>query len=69
MDIEVKKYLRIGIAKMINIKVYPYDKVGKSGALEEIEPLYEGPVDEAPEEIKEMYYVKVSLGNPTIYYV
>lgn len=69
MKIETKKYMQIGIARNQNIKVYEYEKVKEKENLFDIVPLYEGKVDNAPREIRELFYVKVELGNPTIYYV
>jgi hypothetical protein len=69
MKVDVKNYLKIGMCRLINIKVYEYDKVKDLEKLEGVIPLYEGSVEDAPYEIKEKIYVKCELGNPTIYYV
>lgn len=69
MNIEIKKYQKIGISRSQNIKVYKYEEVKDIDDLSKIAPLYEGQVEDAPKEIKEQYYVKVELGNPTIYYI
>ncbi len=69
MKVEVKEYLKIGTSRLQNIEVYEYEKVKDLDDLTNIEPIYKGSVDEAPEEIKEKVYVKASLGNPTIYYI
>ena len=57
---ELKKHMQIGTARKQYIKVYVY-------STEEL--LYEGEVDDAPREIREKFYVKALLGNPTVYYV
>ncbi len=69
MKVEVKEYLKIGTSRLQNIEVYEYEKVKDLDDLTDIEPIYKGSVDEAPEEIKEKVYVKASLGSPTIYYI
>ncbi len=69
MKVEVKPYLSIGLARLQNIKVYEYEKVKDLDSLKEVEPLYEGTVNEAPQNIKDAIYVKCELGNPCIYYI
>lgn len=69
MKVEVKKYMQIGIARNQTIKVYEYEKVKGISNIQDITPLYEGKVEDAPKEIKESFYVKVELGEPTIYYI
>lgn len=69
MKVEVKKYMQIGIARNQNIKVYEYAKVKDNNNLQDITPLYEGKIEDAPKEIRESFYVKVELGDPTIYYI
>lgn len=69
MKVDVKEYLTVGVARSMDVKVYEYEKVKDLESLKEIEPMYEGSVDDAPREIREKIYVKVDLGNPTIYYV
>lgn len=53
-----KNYLPIGESRLLNIKVIV------DGNL-----VYEGMVEDAPDEIKEMKYYKIEMGNPIIYYV
>ena len=69
MHTEVKEYLPIGSARLQNIKVYKYEDVKDLDSLKEVTPIYEGMVDDAPREIREMKYVKCQLGSVTIYYV
>ena len=61
MNIEFKKYCKIGMSRLLNIKVI----------LNDDELIYEGEVDEAPKDIKERYYYRVQLvGNrDAIYFV
>ena len=60
MFVGFKKYEKIGLAKMINIKVIQNDQ----------DVIYEGPVEDAPEEVKNMYYYKITLASKvTTYYV
>ena len=59
MEIEEKKYGKISGFRKMNIKVLTKTN----------EILYEGEVDNASEDIKNLYYYKVMLGNPTIFYV
>ncbi len=60
MFVDFKKYVKIGLAKSINIKVIKNDK----------DVIYEGSIDDAPQDIKDMYYYKVELLNKvTTYYV
>lgn len=52
----IKKYSKIGTARLINIKVIKNDK----------DVIYEGLVDEAEDDIKELYYSKVNLDSNII---
>ena len=69
MKVEVKKYMQIGIARNQNIRVYEYEKVKDINTMQDITPIYEGKIEDAPNEIRESFYVKVELGDPTIYYI
>ena len=60
MYVSFKKYVRIGLATSVNIKVIQNDT----------DVIYEGPADSAPEEIKNMYYYKITLSSKVnTYYV
>ena len=60
MNIEFKKYGKIGATRLMKIKVILNDN----------EVIYEGEVDTAPKKIREMYYYKVELVNrDAVYYV
>lgn len=59
MEIEEKKYGKISGFRKMNIKVITKDN----------NVLYEGAVDFASEDVKNLYYYKILLGNPTIFYV
>lgn len=54
-----KVYLKIGAARLLQIEVI----------LDENETIYTGWVEDAPEEIKNMWYSKVGSGTPMKYYV
>ena len=54
----MRKYGKIGGFRLLNIEVYFNDNLEYTGA-----------VEEAPEEIKQMEYSKVQLGNPTKLFV
>ena len=53
-----KVYLPIGSGRLLNIIVLLDD-----------EKVYEGRVEDASENIKELKYSKIEVGNPMIYYV
>ena len=55
----MKTYCRIDSFKKMNIKVILNDK----------DVIYEGNVDDAPTNIKEMHYAKACLGKVTQIYV
>lgn len=55
---EEKVYQRIGASRLLNIAVI-YDG----------ETIYKGMVEDAPEEIKNLKYSKVEIGNEFKYYV
>ncbi len=60
MFVGFKKYEKIGLARMVNIKVIQNDK----------DVIYEGAAEDAPDEIKNMYYYKITLASKeTTYYV
>ncbi len=52
-------YMNIGSCRLLNIKVIRNEN----------EVLYEGMVEDAPEEIRKMQYVKVTGGSPIIFYI
>jgi len=54
-----KVYQRIGSARLLDIKVIKDDT----------EVIYEGRLEDAPEEIKNMKYSKVDTGKIMVYYV
>lgn len=54
----MKTYLPIGAGRLLDIIVY-YDD----------EKIYEGMVEDAPEEIKQLKYSKVELSSKMTYYV
>lgn len=54
----MRKYGKIGGFRLLNLEVYYNDELSYTGA-----------VEEAPEEIKQLEYSKVQLGNPTKLYV
>lgn len=51
-------YLSLGIGRLLNIIVYLDNKI-----------VYEGMIEDAPEEIKKLKYSKVIAGNKFTYYV
>lgn len=53
-----RNYMLIGSGRLLNIKV-----------IADGNEVYEGMVENAPEEIKKMKYYKIEMGNPMIYYV
>ena len=55
----MRKYSKIRSMRLLNVKVIIDDK----------EVIYEGMVDDAPENIREMYYSKLSGDNPIELYV
>ena len=55
---KIRNYLPIGESRLLNIKVF----VDGNHA-------YEGMVEGAPEEIKQMKYYKIEMENPIVYYV
>lgn len=60
MFVSFKKYGKIGVGHLLDIKVLKNDK----------DLIYEGSIDDAPEEIRNMHYYKVTiLDNITTYYV
>lgn len=69
MKVDVKPYLPVGLSRLQHIKVYKYDEVKDLEDLKDVEPLYDGEVDDAPRDIRESVYVKCELGNPCIYYI
>lgn len=60
MHVDFKKYVKIGLATSVNIKVIQNDS----------DVIYEGPVDSAPQNIKDLYYYKITLSSTVnTYYV
>ena len=59
MNNEKRVYARIGDSRLLNIKVI----------LDDEKIIYEGMVEDAPDEIKQMKYSKIEMGNPIINYV
>lgn len=57
-DNERKTYLPIGFARLLNIVVYLDDN-----------KIYEGMVEDAPKEIKDLKYSKVEIGSEFVYKV
>lgn len=57
-DNEKKVYFPIGSARLLDIKVILDDKV-----------VYDGMVDDAPEDIRKLKYSKISLEEKFTYYV
>lgn len=55
----LRVYSAIGQARLLNIKVVLDDK----------KVLYEGMVENAPQNVKNLKYSKVEMGSPLIYYV
>lgn len=55
----MRKYSKIRSMRLLNIKVIIDDK----------EVIYEGTVDDAPDNILEMYYSKLIVSNPLELYV
>ncbi len=53
-----KNYMPIGESRLLNIKV-----------IIDGNQMYEGMVEDAPQEIRKMKYYKIEMGNPIIYYV
>lgn len=58
MDGEKKLYLKVGAFRLLDIRVIYNDKL-----------IYEGSVEEASENIKELRYSKVGKGTPLTLYV
>lgn len=60
MHVDFKKYVKIGLATSVNIKVIQNDS----------DVIYEGPASDAPEDIRNMYYYKITLSSKVnTYYV
>lgn len=57
---ERKLYMKIGDQRLLNIKVILDDNP---------EPIFEGMVEDAPEEIKQYKYSKIVVGSQMTYYV
>ena len=57
-DTKRRNYLPIGESRLLNIKVIVDGNLA-----------YEGMVEDAPEEIKQMKYYKIEMENPIVYYV
>lgn len=55
----MKTYLRINSCRKLDIKVIKNEN----------EILYEGMVDDAPDEIRNLSYNRVDGGNPMVFYV
>lgn len=55
----MRTYLPIGCGRLLNIKVI----------LDNTKVLYEGMIEDAPDNIKNLKYSKIDGGNPMIYYV
>lgn len=53
-------YMSIGVCRVLNVKIINEETK---------ELLYEGMVENAPDEIKAMQYKSVDVGNQTIFYV
>lgn len=58
MEVERKTYQQIGDGRLLNIIV-----------ILDNEKIYEGMIEDAPEEIKKLRYSKVEMGYPLVYYV
>jgi hypothetical protein len=56
----MSSYLTIGVCRLLNAKIVKE---------ETNEVLYEGIIDNAPEELKAMQYKKIDAGNQNIFYV
>lgn len=54
----MKYYGKIGEFRKLNIQIFKNDEL-----------IYEGEVEDAPDEIKELEYYECHLGNPTIFKV
>ena len=54
-----KVYQKIGTSRLLDIEVI----------LDENDVLYRGMVEDAPQQIKEMWYSKIDVGTPMKYYV
>jgi len=54
-----KVYQKIGTSRRLEIQVI----------LDDVETLYIGDVEKAPQQIKDMWYSKVDVGTPMKYYV
>jgi len=57
--VKVKTYLKINSCRKLDIKVIKNEN----------EILYDGMVDDAPDEIKNLSYNRVDGGNPMIFYI
>ncbi len=70
MNIEIKRYMPINRFRVGNIKVIQISLEDlKQDNLEKGTIIYEGSIDDAPTEITNLYYYKVLLGKPVIFYV
>ena len=56
----MSSYMTIGVCRLLNVKIINQETK---------ELLYEGIVENAPDEIKAMQYKSVEVGNQTIFYV
>lgn len=64
-------YLRIGSVRLLDIKVVREDKTvpSKENGEKTYITLYDGMVENAPEEIKQMSYIKILGGTKTTFEV
>lgn len=60
MENNTKTYLCVGTCRNLEIEIYDYNTN---------EMLYSGSVDDAPEKIRNLKWVKVELGKVTKFYV
>lgn len=58
VDNERKVYIQIGASRLLHIKV-----------ILDGQEVYDGMVEDAPNEIKQLKYSKVDMGSPITYYV
>lgn len=70
MKVDIKDYGTIGVPRLLNLKIYKIDYEDLiNNNFQNAEVIYEGKSEEIPEEIANMHYYKITLGNPTVYYV
>ena len=59
MEEELRNYGKIGMGRLLDIKVIVEDET----------VVYEGMIEDAPQSVKDLNYSKIEGNNPMVYYV